>query len=182
MGVDVERAAVNVAQQHVDVADDQLPVREAHRGAASAAATGLHEHHQAAPGGTQATDRLMRRGGDRKPRSCGNVRHLGSEQTEWLGAVADQQVLGLAEVVEHHPVVLPADARDLVPAECRPSWVLADHEAGAESIPALACLIAASWGVGTPACHGVVPGVAWRRRLGRSPLRRLRGLADDGDV
>src|SRR5438105_11264622 len=41
----------------------------------------------------------------------------GLEKAEWLGAVADQQVLGLAVVFEHHPVVLPADAGNLVPAE-----------------------------------------------------------------
>src|SRR6478736_3918002 len=40
-----------------------------------------------------------------------------SEQPEWLGAVADEQVLGLAVVIEHHPVVLPPDAGDLVSAE-----------------------------------------------------------------
>src|SRR5664279_5449221 len=42
-----------------------------------------------------------------------------SEQAEWFGAVADQQVLGLAVVVQHHPVVLPADAGDLVTTERR---------------------------------------------------------------
>ena len=55
-GVDIKRAAVDFAEQHVDVADDQLPVREAHRGAAGAAATGLYEHHRATPGGTKVTD------------------------------------------------------------------------------------------------------------------------------
>src|SRR5665647_1250047 len=34
------------------------------------------------------------------------------EEAERLGAVADQQVLRLAVVVEHHPVVLPANAGD----------------------------------------------------------------------
>src|SRR6266540_4103858 len=47
-----------------------------------------------------------------------------SEQAERLGAVADQQVLGLAVVIEHHGVVLPADAGDLVPAERGAGWVL----------------------------------------------------------
>src|SRR5450759_519784 len=41
----------------------------------------------------------------------------GLEEAERLGAVADQQVLGLAVVVEHHRVVLPADAGDLVATE-----------------------------------------------------------------
>src|SRR5450631_4289077 len=39
------------------------------------------------------------------------------EEAERLGAVADEQVLRLAVVVEHHPVVLPADAGDLVTTE-----------------------------------------------------------------
>src|SRR5205823_1612966 len=44
---------------------------------------------------------------------------MSSEETELGGAVADQQVLGLLVVVEHHLVVLPADAGVLVPAERR---------------------------------------------------------------
>ena len=43
----------------------------------------------------------------------------GSEEAELLRAVADQQVLGLLVVVEHHLVVLAADARLLVAAERR---------------------------------------------------------------
>src|SRR5664279_3798933 len=39
------------------------------------------------------------------------------EEAERLGAVTHQQVLRLAVVVEHHRVVLPADAGDLVPTE-----------------------------------------------------------------
>src|ERR1022692_1149761 len=72
-GVDVERAAVDVAEQHVDVADDHLPVREAHRSAAGTAATGLHEHHRATPGGSEATDRLTRRRGNREPSRSGRA-------------------------------------------------------------------------------------------------------------
>src|SRR5665647_850943 len=41
------------------------------------------------------------------------------EEAERLGAVADQQVLRLAVMIEHHPVVLPADAGDLVTTERR---------------------------------------------------------------
>src|SRR5579875_4045034 len=40
-----------------------------------------------------------------------------SEQAGRLGVVAHEQALGLRVVVEHHPVVLPADARGLVAAE-----------------------------------------------------------------
>src|SRR5665647_204479 len=43
--VDVERAAVDVAEQHVDIADDELTQGVTHRSAAGAAAAGLHEHH-----------------------------------------------------------------------------------------------------------------------------------------
>src|ERR1035437_1532773 len=43
-----------------------------------------------------------------------------SEEAERLGAVADEQVLRLAVMVEHHPVVLPAHAGDLVTTERRP--------------------------------------------------------------
>src|SRR4029453_2061038 len=39
------------------------------------------------------------------------------EEPDWAGAVADQQVLGLLVVVEHHLVRLAADARLLVAAE-----------------------------------------------------------------
>src|SRR5690242_9898859 len=41
----------------------------------------------------------------------------GSEEAELLGAVADQHVLGLLVVVEHHLVRLAADAGLLVAAE-----------------------------------------------------------------
>src|SRR6188768_1059919 len=46
-----------------------------------------------------------------------------SEQPEGLRVVADQQALRLRVVVEHHLVVLPPDARDLVAAEGRVSRV-----------------------------------------------------------
>src|SRR6202167_5508810 len=39
------------------------------------------------------------------------------EQPEWFGAVADEQVLRLAVVIQHHEVVLAADSRDLVATE-----------------------------------------------------------------
>src|SRR3954451_17237604 len=44
---------------------------------------------------------------------------IGSEEAERLRVVGHQQVLRLAVVVEHHPVVLAADARVLVAAEGR---------------------------------------------------------------
>src|SRR6266496_1771875 len=47
-----------------------------------------------------------------------------SEQAEGFGAVADEQVLGLAVVVEHHAVVLPSDTGDLVATERGPRGVL----------------------------------------------------------
>src|SRR6516165_8064821 len=47
-----------------------------------------------------------------------------SEQPERLGAVADQEVLGLAVVLQHHLPVLAADAGDLVTAERGARWVL----------------------------------------------------------
>jgi hypothetical protein len=58
--VDVERASVDLAEQDVDVADEEFPGGKAHRCAAGAAAAGLDEHHRAAPGGAQETDRLTR--------------------------------------------------------------------------------------------------------------------------
>src|SRR5450759_3259531 len=97
------------------------PHGEAHGCAAGAAAAGLHEHHLAAPGGAEASDRLARRRGGRD--ACRNDRlghHMPLEEAERLGAVADQQVLRLAVMVEHHPVVLPAHAGDLVTTERRP--------------------------------------------------------------
>src|SRR5271166_5658957 len=42
-----------------------------------------------------------------------------SEEAELLGAVADQHILGLLVVVEHHLVGLAADARLLVTSERR---------------------------------------------------------------
>src|SRR5450759_2597521 len=42
-----------------------------------------------------------------------------SEEAELLGAVADQHILGLLVVVEHHLVGFAADARLLVSAERR---------------------------------------------------------------
>src|SRR5450759_3770028 len=74
----------------------------------------------ATPAAREAITRLARRRGGRD--ACRNDR-LGHqtplEEAERLGAVADQQVLRLAVVVEHHPVVLPADAGDLVTTESR---------------------------------------------------------------
>jgi hypothetical protein len=51
--VDIERASVDLAQQDVDVADEEFSGGKAHRCAARAAAAGLNEHHWAAPGGAQ---------------------------------------------------------------------------------------------------------------------------------
>src|SRR5262245_46155432 len=47
------------------------------------------------------------------------VEVIGLEEPEGLGRVADQQVLRLLVVLQHHLVVLPADARALVAAERR---------------------------------------------------------------
>jgi hypothetical protein len=58
--VDVERAPVDLAEQDVDVADEEFSDRKAHRCAACAAAAGLNEHHRAAPGRAQEADRLAR--------------------------------------------------------------------------------------------------------------------------
>src|ERR1700733_14343001 len=46
------------------------------------------------------------------------------EQPERFGAVADEQVLRLAVVIQHHEMVLAADARDLVATECGTCRVL----------------------------------------------------------
>src|SRR5271165_7183829 len=43
----------------------------------------------------------------------------GSEETERLGGIADQEILGLLIVIEHHQVRLATDAGGLVPAERR---------------------------------------------------------------
>ena len=51
-------------------------------------------------------------------RSGGDALHA-SEEPELLRAVADEQILGLLVVVEHHLVILAADARLLVAAERR---------------------------------------------------------------
>src|SRR5258708_27155375 len=53
-------------------------------------------------------------------RAAGRI-HLGrtSEEAQLVLAVADQQVLGLLVVVQHHLVGLAADARFLVAAEGR---------------------------------------------------------------
>src|SRR5579863_107541 len=47
-----------------------------------------------------------------------------SEQPERFGAVADEQVLRLTVVIQHHEMVLAADARDLVATEGGPCRVL----------------------------------------------------------
>ena len=54
-GIDVERAPVDLAEQHVAVADEELPGGKTHRRAAGAATTGLHEHHRATPVGEQTS-------------------------------------------------------------------------------------------------------------------------------
>ncbi len=74
-GVDVQRASIDLAEQHVGVADEELPGGKAHRRAAGAATTGLHEHHRSAPAGAQAGDRLVRRRRGRDPRPWGWVGH-----------------------------------------------------------------------------------------------------------
>jgi hypothetical protein len=43
------RVAADVPQQHIGAADAELSLREAHRSAAVAAATGLVEDHRAVP-------------------------------------------------------------------------------------------------------------------------------------
>src|SRR5712691_904027 len=56
---------------------------------------------------------------DRVGMSLGEQNSGDSEEAELLGAVADQHVLGLLVVVEHHLVGFAADARLLVAAERR---------------------------------------------------------------
>src|SRR5689334_22960224 len=46
-----------------------------------------------------------------------DISAIGSEEAELLGGVAHQEVLGLLVMIQHHLVVLPADARALVAAE-----------------------------------------------------------------
>ena len=57
----------------------------------------------------------------RRPEKSRRAAGLGrrSEEAELLRAVADQEVLGLLVVIEHHLVGLAADARLLVAAERR---------------------------------------------------------------
>src|SRR3984885_3786567 len=50
-------------------------------------------------------------------RSIGSGTTAPSEKAERFGAVADEQVLRLAVVIQHHEVVLASDARDLVATE-----------------------------------------------------------------
>src|SRR6266568_5931536 len=52
-----------------------------------------------------------------RARTIGSRITRSSEQPERFAAVADEQVLRLAVVIQHHEVVLPADARDLVATE-----------------------------------------------------------------
>src|SRR5688500_15838879 len=47
------------------------------------------------------------------------LRRLGLEEAELLRAVADQEVLGLLVVLQHHAVILPADPRLFVATERR---------------------------------------------------------------
>src|SRR6516162_2251724 len=50
---------------------------------------------------------------------AGRRRAAASEETQWLRAVADEQVLGLLVVVQHHLVVLAPDAGLLIAAKGR---------------------------------------------------------------
>src|SRR6478609_820957 len=63
----------------------------------------------------------------------------GSEESLGLVAVGHQQVLGLLVVVEHHLVVLPADAGLLVAAERRVGGIgvvaVGPHPAGLDIAP-----------------------------------------------
>src|SRR6476661_7414144 len=63
----------------------------------------------------------------------------GSEESLGLVAVGHQQVLGLLVVVEHHLVVLPADAGLLVAAERRVGGIgvvaVGPHPAGLDITP-----------------------------------------------
>ena len=67
------------------------------------------------------------------------MRRQGLEEPELVRVVADQQVLGLLVVVEHHLVVLPADAGGLVAAEGRARGVgvvaVRPHPAGLDRPP-----------------------------------------------
>ena len=93
--------------------DQELPGRVAHRGTAVTAAARLVEHQRSRPRRKrrQASTPRGRLFGDINPR-C----HLKKPAS---AGVADQQVLGLLVVLEHHGVVLPADAGPFVPAERR---------------------------------------------------------------
>src|ERR1700720_4943243 len=84
-----------------------------------------------------------------------------SEEPLGLIAVGDEQVLGLLVVVEHHLVVLAADARLLVATERRMGRVLAvavgPHPAGLNITPApVGGIAVAAPDPSTQAVEGVV--------------------------
>ena len=119
VGVDVERRSADLPQAQVVGASRQLAVLEADRGGAVAAPPRLEERERPV-GGLEATNHLERR------RGCANRRRTIASRVEAgpslkephrVLVVADQQALGLRVVLEHHPVVLAADAGALVAAE-----------------------------------------------------------------
>src|SRR5690606_14499631 len=63
--------------------------------------------------------RSTRAAGGPRPRRAPPGSAPASEESELLGRVADQQVLGLLVVIQHLGMVLPADPGLLVPAERR---------------------------------------------------------------
>src|SRR5579863_6547676 len=79
------------------------------------AASRLGEQERAA-GGPEARNGLQGRRGRDDPRGCGALLHH-LEESQCLWTVADQQVLGLRVVLEHHLMRLATDTRDLVAAE-----------------------------------------------------------------
>ena len=109
------RADVEHAEQHVAVTDDEVPARVAHRRRPVAAAAGLVEHHRAMPV-LQSRQQLGGGGGDDRTRWCARAHQ---KKPCAFSRVGHHQVLGLLVVVEHHLVVLPADAGLLVAAERR---------------------------------------------------------------
>ena len=131
---DIERRAADLAEKHVAVGNHQVPLGQAHRRRAVAAAARLVEDHRPVVG-TDFLDQFQRAlcrldlvqhhntpscreqadPGGVKPSGSGR----GSEEAELLRAVADQQVLGLLVVMQHHQVVFAADAGLLVAAKRR---------------------------------------------------------------
>src|SRR5665213_1946363 len=86
---------------------------------------------------------------------------IASEEAQLLRAIADQHVLGLLVVVEHHAVVLPPDAGLLVAAEGRVGRIgvvaVGPHPTGLDGAPeAIAAVDVAAPDPGAETIEGVV--------------------------